>query len=103
MDYDFFIVDEEKEKKKPEIPIKESVEKLHYKTKPKTSSKRLSKSKGVKITSDKIRTGYYLITHTSARGRIEEIWDDLKDFFTRNQIEKIGGEYKIIEKENSPI
>ncbi|MBD3273269.1 hypothetical protein GF385_02880 [Candidatus Dependentiae bacterium] len=108
MPYSFYKVNKDEKKEDPleKIPQKSKLASQSKITPKKPEAKKPKKkgeSKGIKITSDKIRTGYYLITHTSARGRIEEIWDDLKEFFTTNQIEKIGGEYKIIEKEKNPI
>lgn len=49
-----------------------------------------------KITSDEIRTAYYLINKSSARGSVESIFNDLKRFFNTTKIKKEGKDFFLI-------
>jgi len=96
MSYDpFSAIDEGRKEKKEKKPKRVS----KGKKKPKKGKRAFSKEKGVSISSDEIRTSFFLITKNSSRERVPKIFIELRDFFNNHKIEEVSyNKYQIYPK-----
>lgn len=99
-EFDFGSLIEQKEndngpvtKKLPEVKVKKSKKKQVKKP------KKSSINEGIEITSDELRTAFYLIKKSSSRGSIDTIFKNMREFFNTHKVQEIGYRtYEIIEK-----
>lgn len=83
----------QKEPKKPKKDKKKPVKKAK-----KDKKKPKEEDEGIEITSDELRTAYFLTTKSSSRESLENTFKALKKFFNSHKIKEVGyRDYKIIE------